>query len=81
MLHDIYMKSTTLYQEGGLDYQASRGMKEGCPRSPTLFVFYDNVFLSELKERLPEASIYAYMDDAGLVVPSIKEAKRRHYTP
>ena len=44
MLHDIHTKSTTTYRKGGFDYQALGGVKEGCPLSPTLFVFYHNVF-------------------------------------
>ena len=55
MLHDIYTRSTATYREGGLNYQATRGVKEGCPLSPTMFVYYYNVFLCELKE--PGASV------------------------
>ena len=50
-------------------------MKEGSSLSPTLFVFYYSVLLSELKEQLPAASVYAYMDDMALVVKDLQEAR------
>ena len=66
MLHDIYTQSITTYPATSFDYRVSRGFKEGCPMSPTLFVFYYDVDLSKLKERLSGASVSAYMDDVAL---------------
>ena len=74
MLHDIYTQSTTTYWEGEFDYQTTRGVQEGCPMSPTLFVFYYNIFFEELKGKTTNGSTRT-LDDVAQVVKDPKEAR------
>ena len=75
ILQGIYTRSTTAYLEEGFTYKTNGGVKEGCPLSPTLCVVHYNVILSELKEQLFAASVYAYRDDMALVVADLQEAR------
>ena len=43
-----------------------RGMKEGCPLSPTLFLLYYDVLLRETLSRHPDAQLYVFVDDIAV---------------
>ena len=42
-------------------------MKEGYPLSPTLFLVYYDVLLTKTLLRLPEANLYAFLDDITIM--------------
>ena len=44
----------------------TRGMKEGWPLSPTLFLLYYDILRSETKERCPDACLYVFVDDMAV---------------
>ena len=56
-----------------LPIRPTRGMKEGCPLSPTLFLLYYDILLRETMERCPGARLYVFVDDIAVRAPT-KEA-------
>ena len=57
MLGEIYQHTPAVLSLHGRDLpiRPTRGMKEGCPLSPTLFLLYYDILLRETKERCPDA--------------------------
>ena len=53
-----------------LPVRPTRGMKEGCPLSPTLFLLYYDILLRETKEGCPEACLYVFVDDIAVRAPT-----------
>ena len=75
MLGEIYHHTPAVLTLHGKDLpiRPTRGMKEGCPLSPTLFLLYYDIFLRETKERCPGARLYVFVDDIAVRAPT-KEA-------
>ena len=69
MIRDIYHRSTLQY--GSFVYSLERGVKEGCPLSPTLFVLVYEAFHHTLATEFPELEVYVYMDDIAIVVNNL----------
>ena len=75
MLGEIYQHPPAVLTLHGKDLpiRPTRGMKEGCPLSPTLFLLYYDILLRETKERCPGAQLYVFVDDIAVRAPT-KEA-------
>ena len=72
MLGEIYQHTPAVLTLHGRDLPISptKGMKEGCPLSPTLFLLYYDILLRETKERCPEAQLYVFVDDIAVRAPT-----------
>ena len=68
MLGEIYQHTPAVLSLHGRDLpiRPTRGMKEGCPLSPTLFLLYYDILLRETKERCPGA----HLDDISVRAPT-----------
>ena len=53
-----------------LPIRPTRGMKEGCPLSPTLFLLFYDILLRETMERCHEACLYVFLDDIAVRAPT-----------
>ena len=78
MLGEIYHHTRAVLTLHGKDLpiRPTRGMKEGCPLSPTLFLLYYDILLRETIERCPGARLYVFVDDIAVRAPT-KEALLR----
>ena len=54
----------------GLPIRPTKGMKEGCPIFPTLFLLYYDILLRQTKERCPGAHLYVFVDDIAVRAPT-----------
>ena len=72
MLEEIYQHTPAVLSLHGRDLpiRPTRGMKEGCPLSPTLFLLYYDILLRETKERCPGAHLYVFVDDIAVRAPT-----------
>ena len=79
MLGEIYQHTPAVLSLHGRDLpiRPTRGMKEGCPLSPTLFLLYYDILLGETKERCPGAHLYVFVDDMRYAHPR----GNHYYTP
>ena len=73
MIRDIYHRSTLQY--GSFEYSLERGVKEGYPLSPLLFVLVYEAFHHTLATDFPELGIYVYMADIAIVANHLTQLK------
>ena len=72
MLGEIYQHTPAVLSLHGRDLpiRPTRGMKEGCPPSHTLFLLYYDILLMETKEQCPEACLYVFVNDITVHAPT-----------
>ena len=72
MLGEIYQHTPAVLTIHGRDLpiRPTRAMREGCPLSPTLFLLYYDILLSETKEGCPGAHLYMFVDDIAVRAPT-----------
>ena len=68
MQGEIYQHTPAVLSLHGrvLPIRSTRGMKEGCPLSPTVFLLYYDILLRETMEQCPEACLYVFVDDIAV---------------
>ena len=75
LIHNLYQHATDFPIVNGhslSSYPASRGLRQGCPLSPTLFNLYFDPVLRQLATTLncfPNTNIYAFADDVLIQSP------------
>ena len=74
MVQSIYTLSTCWY--GKLHFPLTRGIKEGCPVAPALFMLVYDTFHATLTKEFPEASFFIYVDDIAIVTKNAGDSKR-----
>ena len=77
MVASIYAHSTGAY--GDVRFPLRRGIKEGCPLSPALFVLVYEAVHQTLSREFPQSTIPAYVDDIAINSPD-KTKCREHWT-
>ena len=63
-------------QYGKLQFPLTRGIKEGSPLSPALFVLVYETFQATLAKKFPEASFFVYVDDIVVVTKNANDMQR-----
>ena len=71
MVASIYAHNTEVY--GDVRFPLRRGIKEGCPLSPALFVLVYEAFHQTLTREFPNSTIMAYVDDVAIISPNQRE--------
>ena len=71
MVTELYdYTPATLHLHGSdLRIHPKRGMKEGCPLSPTLLLLYYDVLLRETLDRQRDANLYVFVNDIAVRAP------------
>ena len=72
MLGEIYQHTPAVLSLYGRDLpiRPTRGMKEGCPLPPTLFLLYYDILLKKTREQCPDACLYVFVDDIAVRAPT-----------
>ena len=72
MLGEMYQYTPAVLSLHGWDLPIcpTKGTKEGCPLSPTLFLLYYDILLRETKERCPDTRLYVFVDDIAVRAPT-----------
>ena len=65
MISSIYHSSSNQYHD--FQYPLRRGIKEGCPLSPSLFILVYEAFHATLTREFPTARFFVYVDDIAVV--------------
>ena len=71
MVATIYTHSAGVY--GEVRFPLWRGIKEGCPLLPSLFVLVYEAFYQTLIRGFPKSTILAYVDDIAVISPDQHE--------
>ena len=74
LIKSMYQGSTNQYQD--YQYKLTRGIKEGCPLSPSLFVLVYEAFHATLSVEFPDVQFFAYVDDIAIVAPNVHVLRR-----
>ena len=74
MVKSVYTLSTCQY--GKLQFPLTRGIKEGRPLSPSLFVLVFKTFHATLAKEFPEAGFFVYVDDIAFLTKNANEMQR-----
>ena len=71
MLGEIYQHTPAVLSLHGRDLpiRPTRGMKEGCPLSPILFLLYYDILPRETMERCLEACLYVFVNNIAVRAP------------
>ena len=67
MIASIYHTSSNQYCD--FQYPLRRGIKEGCPLSPSLFILVYEAFHATLTREFPTARFFVYVDDIAVITP------------
>ena len=75
-IHPKYLsvRKTTISPE--LQFPLSRGIKQGCPLSPALFVLVYETFHATLAKEFPEAIFFVCVDDIAAVTKNANDMQR-----
>ena len=74
MISSIYHSSSNQYRD--FQYPLRRGIKEGCPLSPSLFILVYEAFHATLTREFPTARFFVYVDDIAVVTPDKATLRR-----
>ena len=74
LIKSIYHGSTNEYQD--YHYKLTRGIKEGCPLSPSLSVLVYETFHATLSAEFPDVHFFVYVDDIAVVAPNVHILRR-----
>ena len=71
-LGELHQHTPTVLSLHALDLliRPTRGMKQGCPRSPTLYLLYWDILVRETQERCTGAHLYVFVDDIAVRAPT-----------
>ena len=71
MVASIYAHSTAVYRD--VRFPSRRGIKEGCPLSPALFVLVYEAFHQTLTREFATSTILAHVGDIAIISPNQRE--------
>ena len=74
MVASIYAHNIRVY--GDVRFPLRRGIKEGCPLSPALFVLVYEAFRETLSREFPNSTVLAYVDNIAIISPNQREMQR-----
>ena len=74
MISSIYHSSSHQYHD--FQYPRRRGIKDGSPLSPSLFILVYEAFHATLTREFPTARFFVYVDDIAVVTPDKATLRR-----
>ena len=71
MMGEIYQHTPGVLSLHGRDVpiRPTRGMKDGCPLSPILFLYCYDILRRKTRERCPDAWLHVFVDDIAVPAP------------